>query len=483
MPSRSELLSTNAPLSDADLDSMTDLRARGKQRFEYINRSILAMQEALESLLREREELRGNIEEYNAILHPIRRFPTEILTDIFLSFAKEGVEDLYGKTSLAPSGMPWRLAQVSNRWRKTALALPRLWSSVGVLVTQEDLQNPLKTQRLVYHLGVQLHRSAVSPLSVSIFTTSHIEEYHPLFALLLPSSPRWKQLCVHMPVPTFNSISRIQGLLQSLDTLFVVACPGNTPFAPPVHPGNILSSPLSDMFRWAPELRTVVGNAGILRSCSLPWSQIVDFRHHAGSASGSSSTRSLPLETLELLRFMPNIEHCRDLNVSPYSDDAPRPESAERIELLRLRSLSVKFHGDSHGLLEHLVTPSLQSLQISCSVGDFTDSLLTLLSLHKHSNGLDRPQLTFLTIKSLSFSDENCVRLLEELPDLQTFHLECKKTLTKELFVQLSQRTELAPKLEVLYIKASVELIVELEESLSELKEARPGLWLTRKKV
>ncbi|KAJ7580947.1 hypothetical protein C8J56DRAFT_1103295 [Mycena floridula] len=73
----------------------------------------------------ERRNCSLQLEQYRAVIAPIRRIPNEILNAIFLE-----VVDDPDISSVCLSDPPWSLSYVCHRWRSITLGLPELWSCV-----------------------------------------------------------------------------------------------------------------------------------------------------------------------------------------------------------------------------------------------------------------------------------------------------------------------------------------------------------------
>lgn len=295
-----ELLQTNEPPSDLEVARMQRLRLHAEKQLVRISDQLSAaqtLQTAVE-LTKEREEQHRIIERFTAMLHPVRRLPPEILSEIFLRCTEDSDEEFQGSgsvsSSINPYELPWRLTEVSSRWRHTALSFPRLWSSVRIPLQYED------PPCLAFHLKLQLRRSGAHPLSVLLHAPNHISAHHSLLQILLPTSPRWTHLYVHAHIRFYDAISSVSGSLQSLEALTLIC------YATHGH-GNlsqgdgtaIKSSAISTTFVSAPLLRSLAGSPNVLTFCMLPWSQITQFRSICFSSSG---------ELLTLLRLMPNVK-------------------------------------------------------------------------------------------------------------------------------------------------------------------------------
>ncbi|KAG9008060.1 hypothetical protein FRB90_009135, partial [Tulasnella sp. 427] len=114
---------------------------------------IKALHEAtINSLLDHERELQTKIARAQAFFAPIRKLPDELLTDVFLIIWASG------DTKCA-----WALATVNRKWRRVALSIPRLWSTIQLKTNTAIC--PAETIRL------WLERSGTAPLDVDITLT------------------------------------------------------------------------------------------------------------------------------------------------------------------------------------------------------------------------------------------------------------------------------------------------------------------------
>ncbi|KAF7305227.1 hypothetical protein MKEN_01237900 [Mycena kentingensis (nom. inval.)] len=96
-----------------------------------------------------REEL--VILELRSIVSPMRRFPTELLAEVFVhtlpSTAPEAEATSHDHFTFKIS--PWGLVHICSRWRNVAVSTPSLWRRVVVAFTpnRDDLPYPLPLLR------------------------------------------------------------------------------------------------------------------------------------------------------------------------------------------------------------------------------------------------------------------------------------------------------------------------------------------------
>ncbi|KAK0237546.1 hypothetical protein EDD85DRAFT_547336 [Armillaria nabsnona] len=125
-----------------------------------------------------------DIAQYKKALHPIRRLPPEVLSEIFLQRIDEnGVEKEASrfldatpsrpKSSLDPSQCPWTLSTVCSKCHAISLSFPRLWSNIHLHVRDEKPRKSIRT------LNLQLHRSGTQALKVTFsIPPSHYRSPH-----------------------------------------------------------------------------------------------------------------------------------------------------------------------------------------------------------------------------------------------------------------------------------------------------------------
>ena len=452
-----KFLSSNDPPTENELVQLSSEYRDRRDRIIALDQRIAKLQRELDSLTSERDLIRNDMNDYRTALHPIRRTPPEILSSIFLECVNPGLDTEVGSPSLDPKFFAWTAGQVSSRWRGIALTSPNIWSTIRIWIPNNFDFESKKCRGWVSMLGVQLYRSALNPLSVSIVSLqTEIPPGHPL-QILLPTSPRWSHLLFGFPLNTFQSLSNVRGFLPSLKTLAI----GLTR---PYHNEELESSPLLTLFEYAPRLESIMAHPSFFKRCQTKWKNIKSFSSFATSVYRGASS---PIVQLELLRLVPNLEVCQ-----LYCRGSRSNPSEPRIILSHLIALTIEVTDDSciHAVVDHLTLPALQELRLisdEMDVGPIKDlverskaSLLHLsirfrhLSMPTHFVDMLRlsPQLQSLTLDGdREHVNEllTAIVLADEIfvPDLRilTLTVDCKFT---ELLCQFRPRlriTEQSP--------------------------------------
>lgn len=260
-----QFLESNDTISDTDTKFLEGYIA-GKQNFvEELDTHLAELSAAQKALTTFRSTITSDIAQRKKALHPIRRFPPEVLSEIFLQCIDENgmgseVDRFLHKTSfrpkssLDPSQCPWTLSQVCRRWRAVSLAFCSLWSNIYLYIRDK------KPRKCIDMLILQLHRSGTHPLKVAFTAPHSMKDFPPIIDVLISSCRRWKTL--FLSENCMSQIAQIEGSLPILSALYIV----------PVSSSSITIDPFA--FRDMPSLHTIGGDISILQCCNLPWTQI-----------------------------------------------------------------------------------------------------------------------------------------------------------------------------------------------------------------
>lgn len=453
-PKVARLLRTNASPLESERQEFSQFIAEGRGRLSRLEEQISEAQVALRGFIEEKRRIEQDLIDYAAILHPVRRLPNEILAEIFLFFNHIPRRKRWSITQ--EETMPWTITHTSSHWRSTALSCPRLWSHIAVHANND---NPRRSHALARLLGIQLQRSAPCSLYVRLGCQADITDTHPIIQMLIPTSQRWKILwLVHLPRPLFGILSTAQSFFQSLSEVALHL------ESPPPDVQDITDTPLRDLFKFAPQLRSLTGHPILLRPCQLPWSQITQFLSVSGGWSSCA-------QILDVMVRIPNLRTCLFYNDTSIGSGPPTQTQPARLEYLRDLNLNERHENGNIGpLLERLTLPALDSLILS---GTGIESIKSLRS-SGHCHRLKR-----LSLSSKSLTDDDCLLLLEVIPSLQILSLKCPKAISAKLLCQLRDpgrdRAPLVPSLRSLSLSGYRDLDPVL---LVQLKESRPGLSL-----
>ncbi|EDR00380.1 uncharacterized protein LACBIDRAFT_334204 [Laccaria bicolor S238N-H82] len=97
--------------------------AETEERIVHLEEMDRRSLEVRQTILRRLEEYRRFVFYQISLVAPIRRLPTELLSEIFAIYVADDI-----KTSSGMLRRQWSLAQVCRRWRHVVLNTPRLWN-------------------------------------------------------------------------------------------------------------------------------------------------------------------------------------------------------------------------------------------------------------------------------------------------------------------------------------------------------------------
>ncbi|KAL0569955.1 hypothetical protein V5O48_012004 [Marasmius crinis-equi] len=163
-PIPQNVLDSNHIPSDTDIAQSRTILEQEEEQIRTYDGEIARLQSILDSLKLRRKEVQDRIEKRRGVLSILRRFPTEILSELF-SYCVDG-NSLYISRWCAFSGA-LNVSQVCSRWRKIMIGLPKLWSVIAI-----DFYKLQRDVKPIMQLC--LDRSGNHPLKVA-FTTCEDE--------------------------------------------------------------------------------------------------------------------------------------------------------------------------------------------------------------------------------------------------------------------------------------------------------------------
>ncbi|KAJ7140393.1 hypothetical protein C8R46DRAFT_1320308 [Mycena filopes] len=146
-----------------------------------------------------------------AILSPLRRMPTEMLSEIFsLTLASDG------RTNIKDS--PWTLSHTCSRWRAIAIDSPSLWSFIAI-----NCGSDFKDLAVLYPLPLlrtQLSRAARLRLHFEADCTGvHAHHQTVLFELFVEYSAMWFDVDLTLLTGLLPAMEDIRGHVALLHSL------------------------------------------------------------------------------------------------------------------------------------------------------------------------------------------------------------------------------------------------------------------------
>lgn len=254
---------------------------------------------------------------------------------------------------------------------------------------------------------------------------------------------------LHLSIPTssYPALAQIEGYLGSLRTLHLRATGASG-----------LGHKIS-IFRFAPNLTTVIASTQNLLDILLPWTQITTFMNPVAPISRGSRTTN----NMAVLRRLPSLQKC---TLSCRADS----EIQSPLELADLRVFVIQgeeIKGAVASLIRWLTLPSLRILGI---LGMVDVECVTSLLSRSRCNSLEALSLT-----SASLDETSCRHILNATPSICKLTMSCINVNAAAFFRDLVDNPSLVPGLMALVFKfrAAADLDPFI---LVQLAETRPGL-------
>ncbi|KAJ7588099.1 hypothetical protein C8J56DRAFT_860794 [Mycena floridula] len=437
-PNFATILSSNDAPVGWQLDELNAKLAAGEQ-------NLAAMEKMLLDLSRQRHDLQRDMDSWRSAIHPIRRIPNEILSEIFLHCRDDYLDTV--PNSIDSSKCPWTISRVSRRWRNVAIGLASLWSFIRIEIPEGFDFASARAKRWPLLLEQQLIRSGCNSMDVSMFSQCEIPRNHSLWTVLFPTSHQWKSLTLYVPLNTFQQFAEdlkgSLGILEFMDIGFTA-----------VEPMTVATSTIT--FGAMPQLTTLTTFPEHLSFIDLPFDQIL---HYDSDTPGSP-----PAAALDALERLTQLQTCT-IRCDEGVDHPVRPRM---IHLPDLQSLQIKDEPNETSIaevLENLKLPSLQNLILNTSFLDL-ECLAGLVELSSC-------RLQHLTVLSTALNEDNTRLLLEIFPELVSLTISGPGDM-KHLLKLLWTQEKVVPKLQTLIFRGPASSAEQF--SLA----ARPNLLLFR---
>lgn len=373
----------------------------------------------LDGLLARHDNIQTDIVKLRSLVHPIRRLPHEILSEIFMASIEATVAEKSDgggtvptmadiKSSLDVLADPrWSIIRVSRRWRAVALGFPRLWSIISLKLQTICDFDRLKQAQLQF----LLQYSGRTPLVVTLAISTPLTGVHRkhwlrdgrlLVTLLTAESARWKLLTLLSDPSELESqflLATLEGNLPNLEKLSIL------------HDKLPFSRVNLSFFKSCPKL-TAFSCRSVTSHIELPWSQITNFfrcvNNHVDRFSAS--------EALDILHLMPNLRRCALLQCNS-SRNHPSTTPLRYVTLKDLVYLDLRTYGEAGTqFVNSLHTPALRTLKVR---GDLTiDTLLDFQSRCSFSLGT-------LAVSSRTMTRDECTKLVTTWNTLSYLTLDC----------------------------------------------------------
>ncbi|TEB36744.1 hypothetical protein FA13DRAFT_1787108 [Coprinellus micaceus] len=395
---------------DSNYVPSDDEAATIKEMVASRDAALKDLDERIRALTDERMKHAKFIKDHNALVSPMRKLPTDILSSIFRSY----LEQCHWRSSYRSRQHPSvLLTHICRRWREIALGTPLLWTTIRVKCPSspyhfykscpESLRNRLAqvwdtlTQKEEHMFAMCAERSANCPLRLTVVASDVFpitsqgtgstpyylkideEGRRRLLDAICDTSPRWERITLDIRIenlaspilnllrvtaeraPQLQSI-QFAGAVSPLEQDVASACQGFTLFA---------AQGLHTL-RWGQLMSMAMAS-----SIPVRWENVTEiyFGDSAGGQIGHRQQMSFA-DAIEMLEKCPHLARCTmSLRNSAEDGDnawfaaAPpaftQPFTFERkIVLPQLHTLGIRAPAIPTGFASALVLPSLHTLSL-----------------------------------------------------------------------------------------------------------------------
>ena len=200
-----DLLISNDQPRQQDIQIIEDCIQDHEFRTSEIEKLLKDIEQAYQFVDSRRKAHTKLAEAYKGTLSAIRKFPSELLEEIFLLCVRSC------SNVMSPRGPPWVFGKVCRRWRSVALSAPQLWSVIPLLDdrtgTGVGMSNDNSYLKL---LSTSLRLSRTFPLCFELSFGPNAEPVCPVLNVISP----------HMNHCQSLKISTTAGYLPLLDQAF-----------------------------------------------------------------------------------------------------------------------------------------------------------------------------------------------------------------------------------------------------------------------
>ena len=382
----SPLINTNEVIPEPEQSRVRSVLQDIGSELEAIETEIMRAQEYI-LLLQDKQA--GYVKDMNKLrpaIAPHKSLPPEIFVEIFLHYAAEIAEQVINE---APkycrlSRFPWVLGHICSRWRRIALAEPRIWGTIGV--------NAGECGDLIM-LNEAFRRGGQSQLWLSADEGENEKYVYDEFLrdVICSQSTRITELSLFVFPETFeNFFSLPSESFPMLETVRLVAKGLGLPWMP----GSDAS-----VFRGAERLRRIkiptpldVTPVSFPMNLCLCWPHLthIDFPEISIQVSIAHELMKLCTNLLECnIRLEDNWETLPPVWIKSYPPSSIRIPYLWRLVIHQEDEIYVA--RVFNAFLCPLVMPNLEQLDFSLE-GE-PDIVPTLLELTAIVNGLSRPNL------------------------------------------------------------------------------------------
>lgn len=465
---------------DLDILDILDLQVTNLKDYkQYLLDQVTRVECIIEELHQQHERACSAIQEKQNILSPVRRLPSEVLSEIFLQtvdFPMQCVlikeESPYWSFPLTQNTLT-SIELVSKYWRKSALSFPKLWSYVNILITEQIFGDD--SHRTIRHIAQQLCRSKLYPLSLSVSCTEKVQSNFtnfplPLTTILLMVGSRTKELHLSVPSSMLSHFASLNLTFPLLDKLVLLLCD---------MPVSWTNYGRFQLFGDTPKLRVfeVIDVTHPCYSFTLPLDQIRQFKSKHVAITTAPAVRSrgpYPSSILDFLNAATDLETCavelevgnKDAWIAQHRAEI-YPVLCRRLDSLALLSSFSKDRATDNAMKQFfngLILPLVSSIKATCLVGHQEREEEAVFTSLRRLLERSKPPLTTLHFTHGCVLPDDLLHTLRIIPALEDLRLldVGPGTITDDILEDLKASKEscVAPCLRTLHLSGELDFTV-----------------------
>ncbi|KAF7300182.1 F-box domain-containing protein [Mycena kentingensis (nom. inval.)] len=409
------LLHTNTVPSDSQRAAIRDFLGKPREEAQRLDAKVSNLQRLLEEASTYLSELRSAIHAHEALISPARRAPDDVLREIFLHTLPPSRD-----VALSADEGPLLLASICHRWREVALATPRLWSSMHIVVPFQAV----KMETIQGTMARWIRRSGMVELSITMKPSAsrrarvwltHVPaapsadvSTGTIVAPLLEVSRRWR---------TMQLVLSTNADVESLTSL----TPEDVPILHKLHityeQKRDALEPIVLPFLATSSLRTFTFTGNLSSFPTLNWP-------HLRNLELDSPTWSMNLSTVFPFPFLRDCTVLETFAITLYGYQVSVPEEDHTpIILTRLHKITLRMKLPVEGpqVFDLLHTPALRSLILASRITSNAATLFGPIS-----------QLRFLRLSLLQLTTSALATALDALITLEEIEMVGEPQLPEE---------------------------------------------------
>lgn len=182
-----------------------------------LDREINRTQMILDELRRKRADLQSYTDAHKVLVAPIRQLPFEVLSEIFLQLIEiQRPDDQPLCRSSHLDKTPLLAGSICTQWRGIALATPRLWTSISLVLQQKYLRSDVALMKL------WLSRTRAFPLTICLASDGDFQSnMRSLMDVFVSQCERWQNVRLSLPDGILSCLSRAKRRLAMLRWLSI----------------------------------------------------------------------------------------------------------------------------------------------------------------------------------------------------------------------------------------------------------------------